>query len=174
MGINYEPASVATKKNRNSMIYRKKCSEERWTLSELTVISHGRKYRSVVVAERPKNMNSDIFELAINIYRSEAIQAIYLYKLLRHHIKKSSESKRNCTQHAYIYSLHTYIHIYSSIYIIHIKQQNIHTPYFFYCRILSCRERERMSNFMFHVICFNFLLHNVLCTLSAFTLGVTQ
>ena len=93
------------------MIYKKSAPRSDGRLaSKLSYRTDGNK--SVVVAERPKNMNSDIFELTFNIYRSEAIQAIYLYKLLRHHIKKSSESKRNCTQHTYIYSLHTYIIIY--------------------------------------------------------------
>ena len=41
MGINYEPASVATKKKQKLNDLQKKCSEERWALSELSVIRDG-------------------------------------------------------------------------------------------------------------------------------------
>ena len=44
-----------------------------------------------------------------------------------------------------------------------------------YVRFIAASSlKHRMKPFMFRVICFNFLLHDVLCTLSVFTLGVTQ
>ena len=128
-------------KNRNSMIYKKSAPRSDGRLaSKLSYRTDGNK--SVVVAERPKNMNSDIFELAINIYRSEAIQAIYLYKLLRHHIKKSSESKWNCTQHIYIFITYIYTYIFINLHNTHKTTEHTHSLLLLLSHLILQTERE--------------------------------